>query len=192
MLRLALRHTIVNKYLYTLEKGGESFGIHIVNRAKESKNVAIQYMVCRALCNSFIHEDGLNFLLNDKTITTMIETVLSFKDIISGSLPANPCETHLRVGVATLLLNYAVALSNENKERGECVNATIDMLEKTNDAETNFRLLVALGTLLTGDDFALAVATSRDVVKQVSRLKREPGGQAKVGRCAHQVEKLLI
>ena len=193
LLRLALRYPNVNQHLYnpiTPEEKGNDFGVQIIQRAKESKDVATQCMVCRVLCNSFKHQDGSAFLLIEQTRQTITEVVLDFEDIKMGSLPKNASQSNLRIAVATLLLNYAVGLHKEGLEKGNFVNPTADMLEKTNDAETNYRLLVALGTLLTDDEYALGIATSRDVVKHVRRLKEHPG-QAKVGRCAHFVEKML-
>ena len=65
------------------------------------------------------------------------------------------------------------------------------MLEHDNDPESDNRLLQALEILFKGDDSARAVGMSRDALKQVQRLKDQPGYPEEMQNCAQRVEAML-
>ena len=99
---------------------------------------------------------------------------------------------NLHIAIATLLLNYAVELhsGDDVEAKSQCLSVVAMMLTNEPDPEACFRLLVAMGTLMSGDDNSVAIAKSLDVSPFVLKLvpTKEP---AKVGECAKLVAKLL-
>ena len=117
MLHLAVRHRGVNQHLYQ-EGVGQAFLSEIITRVVGSPHICVQYMVCRTLCNSFLHPAGLKLLLAEEMQERIMDTVLSFDSTYFGLLPEDESEKHLRVDTATLLLNFAIAVGRTKAEAG--------------------------------------------------------------------------
>lgn len=99
---------------------------------------------------------------------------------------------NIHVALATLALNYAVCLHKINNIEGkaQCLSVISTVMEVVQDFEAIFRLLVALGTLISGDSNAVQLAKSLGVDSQIKKYSSvsEP---AKVNECCRLVLNLL-
>ncbi|XP_072040580.1 uncharacterized protein [Amphiura filiformis] len=161
ILRLSVRHAKVNEHLFKPD-AQDALVTRLLHLASKG-SIPIQATICRILSNAFMHKEGRNALSTTEQMSVVIATVFEFDDIRKGVLPKYQCCT-LRIAVATLLLNLAVAINtggSSTEDRCTCVNVVGNLLAKSNDFKSNFRLLVALGTLISGDDLAVATARSQ-------------------------------
>lgn len=99
---------------------------------------------------------------------------------------------NIHIALATLALNYAVCLHKINNIEGkaQCLSVISTVMEIVQDLEAIFRLLVALGTLISGDSDAVQLAKSLGVDSQIKKYSSvsEP---AKVNECCRLVLNLL-
>lgn len=99
---------------------------------------------------------------------------------------------NIHIALATLTLNYAVCLHKINNVEGkaQCLSVISTVMEVVQDLEAIFRLLVALGTLISDDTNAVQLAKSLGVDSQVKKYASvsEP---AKVKECCRFVLSLL-
>lgn len=141
---------------------------------------ANQLLALRALCNCFVSQAGQKLMMEHRgeIMTQAIETKSGNKNI--------------HIALATLTLNYAVCLHKDNNIEGkaQCLSVISTVMEVVQDLEAVFRLLVALGTLISDDTNAVQLARALGVDSQVKKYASvsEP---AKVKECCRFVLNLL-
>ncbi|OXB81746.1 UNVERIFIED_CONTAM: hypothetical protein H355_010307 [Colinus virginianus] len=180
ILRLSVRHPIVNEN-FCGEKTHVQF-IHLLLKFLNPQGKpANQLLALRALCNCFVSQAGQKLLMEqrDEIMTQAIE-------VKSGN------NKNVHIALATLTLNYAVCLHKVNNIEGkaQCLSVISTAMEVVKDLEAVFRLLVALGTLISDDKNAVQLAKSLGVDSQIKKYVSvsEP---AKVKECCRFVLNLL-
>ncbi|XP_063151072.1 phospholipase A-2-activating protein isoform X2 [Candoia aspera] len=180
ILRLAIRHPSVNES-FCGEKDGLQFCGHLIKFLNPGGKQANQMLALRILCNCFIHPVGQKLMMaqGDSIMSQAIELKLS-------------SNKNIHIALATLALNYAVCLHKSNNIEGkaQCLSVISTVMEVVQDLEAVFRLLVALGTLISGDSNAVRLAKSLGVDFQIKKYSSvsEP---AKVNECCRFVLNLL-
>uniref|UniRef100_A0A803XNL7 Phospholipase A2 activating protein n=1 Tax=Meleagris gallopavo TaxID=9103 RepID=A0A803XNL7_MELGA len=180
ILRLSVRHPIVNEN-FCGEEAHMEF-IHLLLKFLNPQGKpANQLLALRALCNCFVSQAGQKLLMEqrDEIMTQAIE-------VKSGN------NKNVHIALATLTLNYAVCLHKVNNIEGkaQCLSVISTVMEVVKDLEAVFRLLVALGTLISDDKNAVQLAKSLGVDSQIKKYVSvsEP---AKVKECCRFVLNLL-
>ncbi|XP_048360052.1 phospholipase A-2-activating protein [Sphaerodactylus townsendi] len=180
ILRLAVRNPSVSEN-FCSEKDGIQFSSHLIKFLNPSGKQANQMLALRTLCNCFVHPVGQKLMMSqgDAIMSQAIELKLS-------------SNKNIHVALATLALNYAVCLHKINNIEGkaQCLSVISTVIEVVQDLETIFRLLVALGTVISGDSNAVQLAKSLGVDSQIKKYSSvsEP---AKVNECCRLVLDLL-
>nr|XP_008101669.1 PREDICTED: phospholipase A-2-activating protein isoform X2 [Anolis carolinensis] len=180
ILRLSIRHPFVNENLCG-EKDGIQFCSHLIKFLSPGEKQANQMLALRILCNCFIHPVGQKLMMSqgDSIMSQAIEMKLS-------------SNKNIHIALATLALNYAVGLHKVNNIEGkaQCLSVISTVMEVVQDLEAVFRLLVALGTVISGDSNAVQLAKSLGVDTQIKKYSSvsEP---AKVNECCRLVLNLL-
>nr|XP_060618445.1 phospholipase A-2-activating protein [Anolis sagrei ordinatus] len=180
ILRLSIRHPCVNES-FCGEKDGVQFCSHLIKFLSPEEKQANQMLALRILCNCFIHPVGLKLMMSqgDSIMSQAIEMKLS-------------SNKNIHIALATLALNYAVGLHKVNNIEGkaQCLSVISTVMEIVQDLEAVFRLLVALGTVISGDSNAVQLAKSLGVDTQIKKYSSvsEP---AKVNECCRLVLNLL-
>ncbi|KAM9251243.1 phospholipase A-2-activating protein [Cariama cristata] len=180
ILRLSVRHPTVNEN-FCSEKGHVEFIILLFKFLNPESKQANQLLALRTLCNCFVSQAGQKLMMaqRDEIMTQAIE-------MKSGS------NKNIHIALATLTLNYAVCLHKVDNIEGkaQCLSVISTVMEVVQDLEAIFRLLVALGTLITDDTNAVQLAKSLGVDSQIKKYASvsEP---AKVKECCRFVLNLL-
>ncbi|ETE70392.1 Phospholipase A-2-activating protein, partial [Ophiophagus hannah] len=180
ILRLAIRHPNVNES-FCGEKDGLQFCSHLIKFLNPGGKQANQMLALRILCNCFIHPVGQKLMMaqGDSIMSQAIELKLS-------------SNKNIHIALATLALNYAVCLHKSKNIEGkaQCLSVISTVIEVVQDLEAIFRLLVALGTLISDDSNAVQLAKSLGVDSQIKKYSSvsEP---AKVNECCRFVLNLL-
>nr|XP_034953362.1 phospholipase A-2-activating protein isoform X1 [Zootoca vivipara] len=180
ILRLSIRHPSVNES-FCSEKDGLQFSSHLIQFLNPGGKQANQMLALRILCNCFIHPVGQKLMMSqgDLIMSQAIELKIS-------------SNKNIHIALATLALNYAVCLHKINNIEGkaQCLSVISTVMEIVQDLEAIFRLLVALGTLISGDSDAVQLAKSLGVDSQIKKYSSvsEP---AKVNECCRLVLNLL-
>ncbi|XP_022087891.1 phospholipase A-2-activating protein-like [Acanthaster planci] len=181
ILRLVIRHPSVNQH-FCNQTDGPQFISHILQLASETSTPANRMLVMRTFSNAFSHPHGTQLLAANR------EAVVSAALQCQGLANKN-----LHVAATTVLLNFAVALQGggDIEARSHCLSAASTILDSESDPEALFRLLVAIGTLMSVDDNALAIAKSLDILPTIRKhcAVKDP---AKVGDCAQKVVQMLL
>ncbi|KAM4637658.1 phospholipase A-2-activating protein isoform 5-T5 [Amazona ochrocephala] len=178
ILRLSVRHPTVNEN-FCNEKDHVHLAILLKFLNPKGKQ-ANQLLALRALCNCFVSQAGQKLMMEHRgeIMTQAIETKSGNKNI--------------HIALATLTLNYAVCLHKDNNIEGkaQCLSVISTVMEVVQDLEAVFRLLVALGTLISDDTNAVQLAKALGVDSQVKKYASvlEP---AKVKECCRFVLNLL-
>ncbi|XP_038625719.1 phospholipase A-2-activating protein isoform X1 [Tachyglossus aculeatus] len=180
ILRLSIKNPSVNES-FCSEKEGEQFSIHLLKFLNPKGKPANQLLALRTLCNCFINQAGQRLLMSRRE--SIVSQAIELK---SGS------SKNIHIALATLTLNYSVFLYKTYNIEGkaQCLSGISTLMEVVNDLEATFRLLVALGTLISDDLNAVELARSLGVDSQIKRYASvsEP---AKVSECCRLVLKLL-
>ncbi|XP_032069601.1 phospholipase A-2-activating protein isoform X2 [Thamnophis elegans] len=180
ILRLAIRHPSVNES-FCGEKDGLQFCSHLIKFLNTGGKQANQMLALRILCNCFIHPVGQKLMMaqGDSIMSQAIELKLS-------------SNKNIHIALATLALNYAICLHKSNNIEGkaQCLSVISTVIEVVQDLEAVFRLLVALGTLISDDSNAVQLAKSLGVDSQIKKYSSvsEP---AKVNECCRFVLNLM-
>lgn len=180
ILRLSVRHPTVNEN-FCNEKEQVQFIILLLKFLNPKGKQANQLLALRALCNCFVSHAGQKLMMEqrDEIMTQAIE-------MKSGN------NKNIHIALATLTLNYAVYLHKVNNVEGkaQCLSVISTIMEVVQDLEAIFRLLVALGTLISDDTNAVQLAKSLGVDSQIRKYASvsEP---AKVKECCRFVLNLL-
>ncbi|XP_030910103.1 phospholipase A-2-activating protein isoform X2 [Melopsittacus undulatus] len=178
ILRLSVRHPTVNEN-FCNEKDHVHLAI-LLKFLNPNGKQANQLLALRALCNCFVSQAGQKLMMEHRgeIMTQAIETKSGSKNI--------------HIALATLTLNYAVCLHKDNNIEGkaQCLSVISTVMEVVQDLEAVFRLLVALGTLISDDTNAVQLAKALGVDSQVKKYASvsEP---AKVKECCRFVLNLL-
>ncbi|KAI2662386.1 Phospholipase A-2-activating protein [Labeo rohita] len=157
---------------------GASLCNHLLGLMSPEGRPANQMLALRTLCNCFTGSHGRALLLGQR------DTVLSR----AGDLRV-VSNKNIHVALATLVLNYAGRLYGQPTEieaKAQCLSVASTALEVVQDREAVFRLLVALGTTVAGDNTAKDLARSLGVNSQISKYARV-SDPAKVGECCRLV-----
>ncbi|KAJ7335422.1 hypothetical protein JRQ81_013363 [Phrynocephalus forsythii] len=180
ILRLSVKHPSVNES-FCSENDGAPFCSHLLAFLNPSGKPANQMLALRIFCNCFLHPAGQKLMMSqgDAILTQAIELKSS-------------SNKNIHIALATLALNYAVCLHKTSNLEGkaQCLSVVSTVMEVVQDLEAVFRLLVALGTLISGDSNALQLAKSLGVDSQIKKYSSvsEP---AKVNECCRFVLNLL-
>ncbi|XP_030636039.1 phospholipase A-2-activating protein isoform X2 [Chanos chanos] len=177
ILRLAVRHPEVNAHLCGGTEGA-SLCNHLLSLLSPQERSANQMLALRTLCNCFTNQHGRQLLLGQR------EAVLS-----RASDLRTVCNKNIHVALATLVLNYAGHLHGKPSEleaKAQCLSVASAALEVVQDKEAIFRLLVALGTTVSGDGTAKDLARSLGVSSQIAKYSTVTD-PAKVGECCRLV-----
>ncbi|TRY96521.1 hypothetical protein DNTS_014704 [Danionella cerebrum] len=177
ILRLAVRHPEVNAQLCGGTEGASLCNLLLGLMSPEGRP-ANQMLALRSLCNCFSGSHGRALLLGQR------DAVLS-----RAADLRSVCNKNIHVALATLVLNYAGRLYGQAAEieaKAQCLSVASTALEVVQDREAVFRLLVALGTTLSGDSTAKDLARSLGVSSQISHYARV-GDPPKVGECCRLV-----
>ncbi|XP_054665291.1 phospholipase A-2-activating protein isoform X2 [Grus americana] len=180
ILRLSVRHPTVNDN-FCSEKDHVQFIVLLLKFLNPKGKQANQLLALRTLCNCFASQAGLKLMMEqrDEIMTQAIE-------MKSGN------NKNIHIALATLTLNYAVCLHKVNNIEGkaQCLSVISTVMEVVQDLEAIFRLLVALGTLISDDTTAVQLAKSLGIDSQIKKYASvsEP---AKVKECCRFVVNLL-
>lgn len=180
ILRLSVKHPSMNES-FCSEKDGVQFCGHLLAFLNPGGKPANQMLALRIFCNCFLHPVGQKLMMSQG------EAIMSQAIELKSSSNKN-----IHIALATLALNYAVCLHKMSNLEGkaQCLSVISTVMEVVQDLEAVFRLLVALGTLISGDTNALQLAKSLGVDAQIKKYSSvsEP---AKVNECCKFVLSLL-
>ncbi|XP_074923567.1 LOW QUALITY PROTEIN: phospholipase A-2-activating protein [Chelonoidis abingdonii] len=180
ILRLSIRNPSVNQN-FCSEKDSIQFSSHLLKFLNCNGKQANQLLALRTLCNCFVSQTGQRLMMSQR------DTIMSHA--IELKLGGNK---NIHIALATLTLNYAVWLHKVNNIEGkaQCLSVISTVIEVVQDLEAIFRLLVALGTLISDDTNAVQLAKSLGVDSQIKKYASvsEP---AKVSECCRFVLNLL-
>uniref|UniRef100_A0A674J448 Phospholipase A-2-activating protein n=1 Tax=Terrapene triunguis TaxID=2587831 RepID=A0A674J448_9SAUR len=180
ILRLSIRHPSVNEN-FCSEKDSIRFSSHLLKFLSRNGKQANQLLALRTLCNCFVSQGGQRLMMSQRD--TIMSHAIELK--LGGS-------KNIHIALATLTLNYAVWLHKVNNIEGkaQCLSVISTVIEVVQDLEAIFRLLVALGTLISDDTNAVQLAKSLGVDSQIKKYASvsEP---AKVSECCRFVLNLL-
>ncbi|NWX77657.1 PLAP protein, partial [Alca torda] len=180
ILRLSVRHPTVNEN-FCSEKDHVQFIILLLKFLNPNGKQANQLLALRALCNCFVNQAGQKLMMEQRG-----EIMTQAIEMKSGT------NKNIHIALATLTLNYAVCLHKVNNIEGkaQCLSVISTVMEVVQDLEAVFRLLVALGTLISDDTSAVQLAKSLGVDSQIKKYASvsEP---AKVKECCRFVLNLL-
>uniref|UniRef100_A0A8C2NJA0 Phospholipase A-2-activating protein n=1 Tax=Capra hircus TaxID=9925 RepID=A0A8C2NJA0_CAPHI len=180
ILRLSIKHPSVNEN-FCNEKEGARFSSHLVSLLNPRGKPANQLLALRTFCNCFVGQAGQKLMMSQR------ESLLSHAiELKSGS------NKNIHIALATLTLNYSVCFHKDHNIEGkaQCLSVISTVLEVVQDLEATFRLLVALGTLISDDSNAVQLAKSLGVDSQIKKYASvsEP---AKVSECCRLILNLL-
>ena len=190
----SLHHPTAGEY-FCNANNRDVFVDRLLHLAASSNDLGIQTVVCRALCNAFRSQDGCQAVSAHDKVGIILATVLEFTTIRDGKEPVSNKDRGVRVAVCTLIMNYAVMLRGcgSIEDKVQCIQVIDTMLKKSNEPGSNFRLLVALGTIISGDDAALATALSLPELGAVVCTLSEQDCQNKgLNKCAKLLQSMLF
>ncbi|XP_064294678.1 phospholipase A-2-activating protein isoform X2 [Phalacrocorax carbo] len=180
ILRLSVRHPTVNER-FCSEKNHVQLTILLLKFLNPNGKQANQLLALRALCNCFVSQAGQKLMMEQRG-----EIMTQAIEMKSGN------NKNIHIALATLMLNYAVCLHKANNIEGkaQCLSVISTVMEVVQDLEAIFRLLVALGTLISDDTNAVQLAKSLGIDSQIKKYASvsEP---AKVKECCRFVLDLL-
>ncbi|XP_040273114.1 phospholipase A-2-activating protein isoform X2 [Bufo bufo] len=172
ILRLAVKNPTVNE-MFCSEREGIAFINYLFQVMRPGGRQANQLLALRTLCNCFSVDAGAKFMMSQRD--RVIAKSMELKSVSNKNI---------HTALATLILNYAIGLHrlSDLEGKAQCLSAISTVLEVVHDLEAGFRLLVALGTLISDDSNAVQLAKSLGVDSQIKKYMSvtEP---AKVNEC---------
>ncbi|KAL4641576.1 phospholipase A-2-activating protein isoform X1 [Arapaima gigas] len=176
ILRLAVRHPVVNERLCS-ETEGIQFCNHILSLMEPRGRPANQMLALRTLCNCFAAPWGRQLLMAQRD--AIMSRAVELRAVYNKNI---------HVALATLVLNYTGTLHSLSDLEGkaQCLSVASAALEVVQDKEAVFRLLVALGTIVSNDTTARDLAQSLGVESQITKYS-SVSDPAKVGECCRLV-----
>ncbi|XP_008589248.1 PREDICTED: phospholipase A-2-activating protein-like [Galeopterus variegatus] len=180
ILRLSIKHHNVNEN-FCNEKEGAQFSSHLINLLNPKGKPANQLLALRTFCNCFVGQAGQKLMMSQRE--SLMSHAIELKSVSNKNI---------HIALATLTLNYSVCFHKDHNIEGkaQCLSVISTILEVVQDLEATFRLLVALGTLISDDSNAVQLAKSLGVDSQIKKYASvsEP---AKVSECCRLILNLL-
>ncbi|KAK7485283.1 hypothetical protein BaRGS_00023534 [Batillaria attramentaria] len=139
-----------------------------------------QMLALRMIANLFVQPEGVKLLLSNQS--QVLQSVLLCEGVTTKNA---------QIALSTAIINFSIAATAGKNfdQKSECAAAAAQLLKKEFDSEAVFRLLVALGTLVHGDEGCLGVVQSLDVAPALTKI-REKSDLNKVIECADLLLKL--
>ena len=177
VLRLIIRLPTANEHFYSDPSFLKKLLGELTVPGLKASN---QMLIVRVLVNSFKQPHGEKALLENR-----IEVITSMAAVIEST------NKNVQTALASLVLNYCVALRNSTdvEVRSECLQAISQLQQVLTDPEAHFRLLVALGTLVSDNEENQALAKSLELhmyPKRTSEIK-EPSKVAEISRLVSNI-----
>lgn len=170
---MAVRHPEINAQMCGGTEGA-SLCNHLLGLMSPEGRAANQMLSLRTFCNCFSGSRGRSLLLGQRE--AVLSRAVELRTV---------CNKNIHVALATLVLNYAGVLYGQDVEieaKAQCLSVASSALEVVQDKEAVFRLLVALGTTVSGDSTAKDLARSLGVASQITKYG-SVSDPAKVGEC---------
>jgi phospholipase A-2-activating protein len=184
LIRLVLLHPNNKKCIVEKTFLDTLFSVCLANLTKQSPT-ANQFLSLRVLSNLFSVQEGLDFLLvyRESVISRLLENIVDNEN------------KNVQIGAATLFLNFAVALARQpaTTEEGQIQvlsGLSINCISFITDWEARFRILVAIGTILTISKDNIEYANTLEVKEGVRGWKVLEGPEKCTG-CAQSIMNLL-
>ncbi|EHB10288.1 Phospholipase A-2-activating protein [Heterocephalus glaber] len=180
ILHLSMKHPSV-KENFCNEKEGAPFSSHLISLPNPKGKPANQLLALRTFCSCFVGQAGQKLMMSQRE--SLISHAIELK---SGN------NKNIHIALATLTLNYSIYFHKDHNIEGksQCLSVISTILEVVQDLEGTFRLLVALGTLISDDSNAVQLAKSLGVYSKIKKYASvsEP---AKVSECCRFIINLL-
>lgn len=147
-------------------------------------------IIYRTIANLISHAKLRQIAIeNHEVILHSMETILQATDTSSTK---HPQWKHVEIGIATVILNYSTMMHSTNLHdvnlASDLLHTVMSVIPHLKEDEAIFRILVAVGTLLTNDD-SIALASSLDLGRSLEFLQ---GGSERVRSCYVRLSKKLI
>ncbi|KAK9806981.1 hypothetical protein WJX72_009418 [[Myrmecia] bisecta] len=161
-------------------------GAALACASDEPHSASNQQTGLRLVCNCFRHEPLRRWVQTHSAA------------LLDGFAPAcaSPAKA-VRLAMGTLLFNLAMLFSasagDEAADKAQVLSALVELLAATppGEADTLFRSLVAVGTLVQNDKAALDIAQGLGFLQHAQELRQKAGAASKVAEAAQDVENLL-
>eukprot|EP00112_Aurelia_sp_Birch-Aquarium-sp1_P008651 Seg1958.5 transcript_id=Seg1958.5/GoldUCD/mRNA.D3Y31 product="Phospholipase A-2-activating protein" protein_id=Seg1958.5/GoldUCD/D3Y31 len=171
--RLLIRHKTVSDKLLSQDVSSKFLG-SVLQASSPGHPPANSMLAQRIFCNCF-KSNGDTTTLTQQREKIIEHAVTSFQST----------NKNWKVASSSTILNYCVASKSTEsfEEKVPLVNTVAEALKFADDRESQFRLLVALGTLIWEDNDSKSLAGSLGVKQALETLKdvKDP---PKVGECA--------
>lgn len=154
----------------------------LMSYLKTPSPLPTQLLAIRCLANMALHNPG------KRALTTMLNFILP--SLVSLAPYPNK---NMEIAIATLLLNYATIFTGHKELENHCqlLSATETVVLNVSDPEAQFRILVAIGTLLTHSKDIKLIVHSLNIEPIIERLAQNTELPKKVTECARQILNLL-
>lgn len=191
LLRLA---AVAPSFIQSTSAGSETI-VDVLSRAEifaaDTDKPNNTMLATRAFANMFASEQGR------LVVDGCFEQILGLIEPFVASTNKN-----LSAAIATLHINFAVMLTSqapsaESKAREQraaaVTNQVISLLQKTEDGESGYRGLVALGTLMSlGSEFRTEVKQAKNLGQVLDKLSSGPlGKEARVRNVVEEIRDYL-
>ncbi|UYV78210.1 PLAA [Cordylochernes scorpioides] len=165
LLRLAVRGAALNERVCKL--AGLSLTNHLLSYLDNGPSPPANKMLAlRTLCNLFSHPPGEELLLRQ------------YERVLNTALTCAPTTNkNIQTALSTLTLNYAVAFYNRSgtptwaEAKHLCVGVSCQLLPHLNEPEAQYRLMVALGTLMWKDQVCVGLGLSLQLPQILQKIK---------------------
>ncbi|XP_013391939.1 phospholipase A-2-activating protein-like [Lingula anatina] len=175
VLRLAIRSEEVNQHFCNQKDGPQFLNHLLVLGGGDEAPAANQMLVLRVICNAFKNKPGEKLMnLNREKIGKLL------------GICQKTSNKNVHIALSSVLLNFAISLhpTEDVEAKAMVLSTAADVAESVKDEESQFRLLVCLGTLVSQDPNSKALAKSLDLGQFAKKLTHKRG---KVGDCASLV-----
>ena len=176
ILRIGVKHATVSRHFCS-----QAAFLSLLSTYLQSDSLsANQMLTLRTIANLFNQPEGAKLMGENQT------QVLQATATCAGVTTKNA-----QIAQSTAVLNFAIAATalQDFERKSECLTSATQLLTSERDSEATFRLLVALGTLLHGDEMCQAVLHSLDFAPVLKKL-RDSSDLNKVIECADLILKL--
>ena len=154
ILRFTMLNKYVNAYMCSSDDGRRFIDYISSILSTTSTPPRNQFLILRALCNTFQHPSGERLML------------LNYDRLASDFLQIqSDSDQHVQVAQSSLLLNFVIAFCRANDTDGKmrCLSGAVTLSQLLTDSEACFRLLVAIGTAVVDDRACYKLARTLDL-----------------------------
>ena len=140
-----------------------SFLAYLLQQLQPSAPPANSMLALRILTNLFSQPEGVTFLTQNNT--QIMEAVTSCSSVSTKNA---------QIAQSSVVLNYAVnaTKTQDFENKSSCIQAAARLVKAEGvDGEATFRLLVALGTMVHGDEMSRAVFQSLNITDTLRLVK---------------------